>query len=115
MLAHLERHRPVSPAELAAHLGVVPSTLSATLKRLGKLGYLSRFPGKLDRRRVELLLTAKGARAMQATSVLETARVRKLLRRLTPEERQRACEGLRLLAKAASEVMANQSKQNQRG
>ena len=54
-----------------------------------------------DRRAIELRLSRKGAAAMQASSVLDTPRVRKMLERLTPAERRRALDGLALLARAA--------------
>jgi hypothetical protein len=38
---------------------------------------------------------------MQASSVLETARVKRMLQRLKPRDRKHALEGLMLLARAA--------------
>src|SRR5687768_7994536 len=98
ILAHLDQDVPVSPRLLAAHLGVVPSTLSAALQRLERLGYLSSTPREGDRRRRELRLTARGAEAMASTSVLDASRVEQLLARLSDSERQAAVRGLRLLA-----------------
>jgi DNA-binding MarR family transcriptional regulator len=101
ILAHLDQARPVTPRELAAHLRVVPSTLSAALARLERLGYLARRPKTSDRRQIELLLTAKGAQAMAATSVLDAERVAALIERIDPAERERAVAGLGILARAA--------------
>lgn len=91
----------MSPRSLAGHLGVVPSTLSAAITRLTKLGYIDSktLPG--DRRRKELRLTALGAEAMASTSVLDAKRVRALLNLLTSEERCSAVNGLAILARAA--------------
>jgi DNA-binding MarR family transcriptional regulator len=104
ILVHLDRESGLSPRDLARHLGVVPSTLSAAIARLSKLGYLSSQPVAKDRRRRELCLTARGAEAIAATSVLDAERVRALLKKLTGAERRAAVRGLALLARAARQI-----------
>src|SRR6185436_6486387 len=94
ILGHLETSASMRAGDLAKHLGVVPSTLSATIKRLAKKGYLVRSHAPGDRRVIHLRLSAAGARAMQAGSVLETRRVTAMLARLNAAERQRAIDGL---------------------
>jgi len=101
ILAHLDVKESVTPRALGRHLGVVPSTLSASLSRLTKLGYIESTTVAGDRRKKELRLTQLGARAMASTSVLDADRVRTLLARLVPIERKAALKGLALLAKAA--------------
>lgn len=101
ILVHLDREAGLSPRALADHLGVAPSTLSAALSRLAELGYLTSDPGKTDRRKREIRLTARGAEAIASTSVLNTERVRALLKKLKPDERKAAVRGLALLANAA--------------
>ena len=101
ILAHLDRRMPTSPRALAKHLGVRPSTLSASIARLESLGYLSSAPSADDKRRRELTLTDRGAEAMASTSVLDRERVRELLHALEPKERAAAVRGLSLLARAA--------------
>ncbi len=90
VMAHLDEHHPVTASRLAAHLGVSRSTLSATVKRLTVLGYIARERHASDGRVAELRLSADGARAMQESSVLDTARVTTLLSFLEADERQRA-------------------------
>lgn len=101
ILVHLDRHSGMSPRALASHLGVAPSTLSAALSRLAELGYLTNEPGKTDRRKREIRLTAHGAEAITCTSVLNAERVQSLLSKLKPDERKAAVRGLALLAEAA--------------
>ena len=103
-LAHLDIERGNSPRSLASHMGVVPSTLSATLKRLEMLGYISTVTAEQDKRRKQIFLTARGSEAIAATSVLESQKVKHMLERLSDAERRTALSGLRLLARAANEI-----------
>jgi DNA-binding MarR family transcriptional regulator len=104
VLVHLNRETGIRPNALAKHLAVAASTLSATISRLEKLGYLSSTPAANDKRQRELKLTARGAEAIAATSVLNAERVRALMKNLTPGERKAAVKGLALLARAAREM-----------
>ena len=101
ILVHLDRESGLSPRELASHLGVAPSTLSAAIARLSELGYLTSSPSETDRRKRELRLTARGAEAIAAASVLDAERVKALLNKLELDERKAAVRGLSLLAQAA--------------
>lgn len=101
ILVHLDREVGLSPRTLAGHLSVAPSTLSAALTRLEKLGYLTNNPAEKDRRKRELRLTSRGAEAIAATSVLDAEKVRAMLKQLKPKERKEALRGLALLAEAA--------------
>ena len=104
ILAHLDREHAMTPRDLAAHLGVAASTLSASIARLSRLGYLSSTPLSKDRRQRELRLTARGAEAMSSTSVLDRERVRKMLEQLEAREQKAAVRGLSLLASAARKL-----------
>jgi len=106
LLSHLDGREPVRAGDLARHLGVAASTLTAALQRLEALGYLRRTPRPRDRRNIELRLTPQGAEAMSAASVLDRARIAALLARLSPAECRRAIAGLGLLARAAAELEA---------
>jgi DNA-binding MarR family transcriptional regulator len=101
ILAHLSETVPMRASELARHLGVQQSTMSAALKRLTRLGYVARARDQADRRAARLLLSLEGVRAMQTGSVLETSRVQAMLARLRGADRKRAIDGLALLADAA--------------
>ena len=104
ILVHLDREFGLSPRALAGHLGVAPSTLSASIARLSKLGYLNSQPNQEDRRQRELRLTARGAEAISSTSVLNAERVSTMLGKLKPDERRAALRGLALLAEAARKM-----------
>jgi len=109
VLSHLDRDRGMSPRDLAAHLGVAASTLSATIARLVRLGYIASDVVAADKRQRELRLTAKGAEAMASTSVLDAGRVRRVLKKLAKEERADAVRGLALFARAARELEEKKS------
>jgi DNA-binding MarR family transcriptional regulator len=104
ILAHLSVQRGTSPRALGAHLGVVPSTLSAAITKLAKYGYIRNAADSGDRRRRELWLTQRGVEAIQSTSVLDAGRVRRLLKKLKPAEREAAMHGIALLARAARDL-----------
>ncbi len=110
ILVHLDREFGLSPRALAGHLGVAPSTLSASIARLAKLGYLTSEPNQKDRRRREIRLTARGAEAISATSVLDAERVRAMLGQLKPGERKEVLRGLALLAQAARRISKGRTK-----
>jgi len=105
ILAHLSPDDPLTPTELAAHLGVSGSTLSAAVAKMERLGYIKRRAILEDRRSFALTLTRQGARAMAATSVLDHVRVVEVLAELPPRKRRRALEGLQLLADASRRRM----------
>src|SRR5690349_24631073 len=48
ILSHLDEERPIAAAALARHLGIGAPTLSATLTRLEKLGYIVRTASAAD-------------------------------------------------------------------
>ena len=105
LLAHLDEKRPIAPSELARHLGVGASTMSAAIKRLVRLGYVEQDRHPDDARRVRLCLSTKGASAMRDASVLDPGRVRRVLARLPPTDRRAALSGLALLARASQQFL----------
>ncbi len=99
-LAHVESGGS-SPAALARHIGIRPSTLSAALSRLQGLGLLTVEADPRDARRRVVRLTPSGRRTVSDNSVLDAGRVEAVLGQLSDDERVRAVEGLTLLAGAA--------------
>ena len=90
------RTPPVLP-----HKNRACSHTSIKLVPRGPLGYISRDRDSGDARAVALRLSAQGARAMQAGSVLDSRLVAAMLSHLSTAQRARAIEGLALLAQAA--------------
>lgn len=107
ILDHLDAVEPTSLTGLARHMGVTLSTMSLSVDRLERLGYVRRARDAGDGRRVHLRLTASGARVKEAQSVLEPDRVRGMLAKLSAEERAAGMRGLELLARAAERYMAS--------
>ena len=105
ILAHLDQHAPTTPVRLAAHLGVARSTLSEALKRLTAMGYTAttkRAPQAGTRGGIGVVLSAKGAKAIRETSVLETPRLKAVLGQLTPAELRAVARGMTVLANACA-------------
>lgn len=109
VLDHLDMEESITMQELALHLGVTPSTMSITVDRLSRLGYVKREKDQADSRRVNLFLTSHGNKIKQSKSVLDAARVKQVLSRLTEKERTEALKGLGLLATAAEMEMKSKS------
>jgi DNA-binding MarR family transcriptional regulator len=105
VLDHLDDVEATSLLDLAQHTGVTPSTMSLTIDRLERGGYVTRERSKEDRRCVELRLTASGARIKRQQKVLEPELVAAVLARLDPGRRRQALHGLKLLAEASAEMI----------
>jgi DNA-binding MarR family transcriptional regulator len=101
VLAHVRASDGQNAAALAKHLGIGASTLSATLKRLTGLGLIKTPASPTDARKHQIFLTAKGEELLNTRSVLDAARLKKLLSTLTKDEQRRAVDGLALLADGA--------------
>jgi MarR family transcriptional regulator, organic hydroperoxide resistance regulator len=105
VLDHLDEVDPITLNGLARHMGVTAGTMSLTIDRLERKGYVVRLRDAADRRRVHVRLTSAGVRVREASSVLDPPLVESLVARLTDEERAIAIRGLGLLAWAAQRQM----------
>jgi DNA-binding MarR family transcriptional regulator len=101
ILDHLDADHPTMLSDLADHLGVTPATMSLAIGRLVERGYVTRVLDPVDRRKVQLRLTADGVRVTNANSVLEPALVEDMLNQLSAADRKAALHGLALLGRAA--------------
>jgi DNA-binding MarR family transcriptional regulator len=106
VLSHLADGTLSRPSELAKHLGVAASTLSEAIDELVELGLVERRRHGDDRRRVDFVVTEAGARALEEGSPLDPIRLAAALEKLAPADRERAVEGLALLADACAAVIA---------
>jgi len=105
VLDHLDDTEVTALFDLARHMGVTASTMSLTVDRLERGGWVTRERSKQDARRVELRLTEAGARIKKQQKVLEPDLVSAMLARLEGGKRKKALRGLELLADAARELV----------
>lgn len=107
ILDHLDDIDSTSLLQLARHMGVTPSTMSLTVDRLERGGYVKRQRSTEDKRRVDLRLTPAGVSIKRQQKVLEPELVGAMLQRLDERQRARALKGLELLAQAAGELVSS--------
>jgi MarR family transcriptional regulator, organic hydroperoxide resistance regulator len=105
ILDHLDDVTCTPLFDLARHMGVTASTMSLTVDRLERGGYVRRERSTEDRRRVDLRLTAAGLRIKKQQKVLEPELVGAVLARLDERRRRQALRGLELLAEASRELI----------
>jgi MarR family transcriptional regulator, organic hydroperoxide resistance regulator len=102
VLDHLDEVDPITLNGLARHMGVTAGTMSLTIDRLERKGYVVRIRDVADRRRVHVRLTSAGVRVRDASSVLDPPLVEAMVARLNDDDRELAIRGLGLLAAAAA-------------
>lgn len=100
ILVHLDPKTPTTLSGLARHMDLAASTLSEAVSTLEAHGYVLKTVGGRDRRRVSIVLTAKGVDAVRASSVLEARRLRAVLARLSARDLVVVTGGLARLAQA---------------
>jgi DNA-binding MarR family transcriptional regulator len=107
ILDHLDDVQATSLFDLARHMGVTASTMSLTVDRLVRAGYVVRERSAEDKRRLDLRLTAAGLRIKRQQKVLEPDLVAAVLARLDERRRKQALRGLELLATASKELVTS--------
>jgi DNA-binding MarR family transcriptional regulator len=107
VLDHLDDIEATSLFDLARHMGVTASTMSITVDRLVRGGYVVRERSTEDRRRLDLRLTPAGLRIKGQQKVLEPELVAAVLARLDNRKRKQALRGLKLLAEASHDLVAS--------
>lgn len=105
LLDHLDEVDPTSMLTLAGHMGVTASTMSLTIDRVVRAGYVTRERDTIDARKVALRLTKDGARVKERKSVLDRELVAAMLGRMKSRDRAVGLAGLEMLAKAAAEFV----------
>ena len=106
VLDHLDDVEPTALFDLARHMGVTASTMSLTMDRLVRGGYVLRERSTQDRRRLDLRLTTAGLRIKKQQKVLEPELVAAVLAHLDERKRRQALRGLELLAEASRAMIA---------
>ena len=107
VLDHLDDVHPTPLFDLARHMGVTASTMSLTMDRLVRGGYVVRERSTEDRRRLDLRLTPAGLRIKRQQKVLEPELVASVLSHLDERKRKQALRGLELLAEASRAMIAS--------
>uniref|UniRef100_Q01NF0 Transcriptional regulator, MarR family n=1 Tax=Solibacter usitatus (strain Ellin6076) TaxID=234267 RepID=Q01NF0_SOLUE len=106
VLDHLDDVQPTPLFDLARHMGVTASTMSLTMDRLVRGGYVVRERSAEDRRRLDLRLTPAGLRIKKQQKVLEPELVASVLSHLDERKRKQALRGLELFAEASRAMIA---------
>jgi MarR family transcriptional regulator, organic hydroperoxide resistance regulator len=101
VLDHLHATRPTRPSKLAEHMGVSRSTMSTTIRRLLRGGYVRSARDTRDARSVGLTLTPAGMRVQEQNTVLDPELVKKMFRAMPAAELEVALQGIEQLAKYA--------------
>ena len=102
VLDHLHATRPATVSKLAEHMGVGRSTMSITVARLVRGGYIRSARDGNDGRRLALTLTRAGERVKEQNTVLDPDLLRELLGSMPAGERERALQGMETLARYAA-------------
>lgn len=97
------REEPLNLGTVARDLGVHPSNATRTCDRLVKAGLLDRRTSRVDRRHLDLSLTAAGRRLVDAVIDHRRSRIEALLRRLPRRDREALGASLAALATAAAD------------
>jgi DNA-binding MarR family transcriptional regulator len=105
ILDHLDEVDGTTMSDLAGHMGVTVATMSLAIDRLERKRYVRRDRDPQDGRRVLLRITAAGLRVREAKSVLDPVRIERVLAHLSPADREKALNGLQLLARASGTFM----------
>jgi DNA-binding MarR family transcriptional regulator len=101
VLDHLHATRATKLTKLAEHMGVGRSTMSITVTRLVRAGYIARRRDEKDARCLSLTLTRAGARVKEQNTVLEPALLSEMFRWMPARELETALQGIECLAKYA--------------
>jgi DNA-binding MarR family transcriptional regulator/N-acetylglutamate synthase-like GNAT family acetyltransferase len=105
VLYEIANRQSPTAAEIAAELTLDAGYMSRTLRRLLKLGLVTRTTSKDDRRRSLLALTAKGEKAFAELDAAARQEIAALLRPLTPAQEDRLFDAIQ----AVEEVLGGDS------
>jgi DNA-binding MarR family transcriptional regulator len=101
-LVLLDQHGVLSVAQLAAELGVVPSTASRMCDRLVSKKLVHRAVDRSNRRQMTLRLLPAGQALIAESTRRRKREISRLLRSISPADQNQLATSLDLLVKAAS-------------
>ena len=110
VLGHLDPVRATRVGELASHMGLSHSSVSLTIDRLQRDGYVTRERSAHDARVTLVRLTETGEQVRDAQRVLEPELVNAMFERLLPEERDGARTAMAAFMRVAKEMVRDKRK-----
>ena len=114
ILDHLHATRPTTLSKLAEHMGVSRSTMSITVARLRRVGYIASKRDKRDRRSACLTLTRAGARIKEQNTLLDPELMKAMFATMSAVELETALQGIERLAQAARTLLRRRSRGHDR-
>jgi DNA-binding MarR family transcriptional regulator len=103
-LALLATRGEQMPSELAAALGVRPSTGTRLCDRLVAKGFIDRAPSRESRRQITLTVTPAGRALVRTVTARRRREIVRIVERLPDAERERLRVALATFADAAGEI-----------
>jgi len=100
VMFELSQHKSLNLMELAEHLLIDKSNTSRTVKKLVELGLVRSEKVSSDNRQKLFSLTAKGEKALRATTGLADQQVESALENLYEEQQELVVQGLQLYSNA---------------
>jgi DNA-binding MarR family transcriptional regulator len=110
VLNHLHATRPMTLTRVAEHMGVGRSTMSITVARLTRAGYIASSRDKRDARCVNLTLTPAGVKVKEENTVLDAELVKKMFRQMPDAEVETALKGVECMAKYAKLLLRQRTR-----
>jgi DNA-binding MarR family transcriptional regulator len=109
VLTIVSRNGPLNLNAVARHLGVHPSNATRTCNRLVEAGLLDRRDNPDDRRNVVLTLTPAGRKVWDGVMDHRRRAIERVVRRLTPDEREQLAAGLSAFARVAEQTFEEET------
>ena len=100
----ISRRAPTNLNQLAEELGAIPSSASRLCDRLVAAGLVTRRTGSVDRREVELRVSAEGRRLVDGLRETRVSQLATVLATMPPEGRRALLLGLREFERAAERL-----------
>ncbi len=111
VLDHLHAIRPTTLSKLAEHMGVGRSTMSITVSRLVRGGYIRRSRNTRDGRSVGLTLTPAGVQIKEQNTILDPQLVREMFGLMRTGELETALQGIEHVAKYAKILLRQRKRE----